>query len=182
MLQSTKGKEMSEESSKILIKKYGNRRLYSTETSSYITLAELEEMVKSGKEIKVIDTKSQEDITAQVLTQILVEGGKAKSIPVDFLEKLIRQRSDMIGSFLSKQTETIEKGVDSALQMQQEILELSQKMMKMGAVWPNPFMGFPGFMNRTKNAESSDQDQKQDQEIDVLKKKIEELERKMKGK
>lgn len=166
---------------KILIKKYGNRRLYSTETSSYITLSELESMVKNGKEIRVIDTKTEEDITAQVLTQILVEGGKAKSIPVDFLEKIIRQRSDMIGSLISRSTENIEKGVDSALQLQQEMFELSQKMMKMGAFWPNSFMGFPGMMGRAKKEETEYTSNNSD-EIEKLKKKMAELERQLREK
>lgn len=166
---------------KILIKKYGNRRLYSTESSSYVTLSELETMIKNGKDVRVIDTKTEEDITAQVLTQILVEGGKAKSIPVDFLERLIRQRSDMIGSFLSRSTENIEKGVDSALQLQQEMFELSQKMMKMGAFWPNPFMNLSGVMGREKRTESNQQNENLE-EIERLKVKMAELEKKLQEK
>lgn len=130
---------MSEE--KVLIKKYGNRRLYSTATSSYITLSELEEMVHSGLSIQVIDANSKEDITAQVLTQILVEGGKAKSIPVGFLEKIIRQRADLLDSLLTVQTQQIEKGVDVARQAQDEFFRMMQRAMQVGGGMWNPFLG-----------------------------------------
>lgn len=130
---------MSEE--KVLIKKYGNRRLYSTATSSYITLSELEEMVHSGLSIQVIDANSKEDITAQVLTQILVEGGKAKSIPVGFLEKIIRQRADLLDSLLTVQTQQIERGVDVARQAQDEFFRMMQRAMQVGGGMWNPFLG-----------------------------------------
>ena len=156
-------------SNKIIIKKYGNRRLYSTESSSYVTLTELEEVIKSGREIQVLDSKSNEDLTAQILTQILVEGGAAKSIPVDFLEKLIRQKKDRIAGFISKQTQNIEKGMDSAFSLQQEMMDLSQRMMRMGMFWPNPFGGFPA--QRTHKEPSN--------ETDELRRRIAELEKKL---
>lgn len=155
---------------KIIIKKYGNRRLYSTQTSAYVTLSELEELVRSGKEIQVLDSKTDEDLTAQVLTQILVDGGTAKSIPVDFLEKLIREKKDRIASFLSRQTQTIEKGVDTAISMQQEMFELSQKMMRMGMFWPNPFGGFP---------QNNPPPESNQNELEKLRKRLADLERRL---
>lgn len=127
------------EKDRILIKKYGNRRLYSTATSSYITLAELEDMVHSGESIQVIDANSKEDITAQVLTQILVEGGKAKSIPVGFLEKIIRQRADLLDSLLTVQSQQIERSVDVARQAQDEFFRMMQRAVQMGGGMWNPF-------------------------------------------
>ena len=125
---------------RILIKKYGNRRLYSTETSSYITLSELEVIVRSGQSIQVVDASSKEDITSQVLTQILVESGKAKSIPVVLLEKMIRQRSDLLGTLLNVQTQQIERSVDVARHAQDEFIKLMQRAMNVGGgIW-NPFM------------------------------------------
>ena len=131
-------------------------------------------MVRRGVDIQVIDTKSKEDITAQVLTQILVEGGRAKSIPVEFLEKLIRQRSDMIGLFLSRSTENIERSVDTALQLQQEMLELSQKMMKLGAFWPNPFLNVSSMMEKKRSNSGEHR-----AEIEHLRQKVEDLERRL---
>ena len=153
----------------ILIKKYGNRRLYSTESSTYITLAELEKIVHSGRSIKVVEVSTDEDSTAQVLTQILVEGGKARSIPVGFLEKIIRQRADLIGNLVTLQSQQIEKSVDVARQAQDEMLKMMQRVMQVsGGMW-NPFMGFPNM--RT----GEDQAQK----VRDLEREIEELKRKM---
>ena len=75
----------------VIIKKYANRRLYDTESSSYITLDRLAEMVREGREFEVVDAKTGEDITRQVLTQIIVEEEARGStmLPVNFLKQLI---------------------------------------------------------------------------------------------
>lgn len=75
----------------VVIKKYANRRLYNTESSSYVTLEDLAKMVRDGREFVVYDAKSGEDITRSVLTQIIVEeeakGGQL--LPESFLRSLI---------------------------------------------------------------------------------------------
>ena len=78
-------------SGKVVIKKYANRRLYDTESSSYITLDRLAQMVREGREFEVVDAKSGEDITRQVLTQIIVdeEARGATMLPINFLKQLI---------------------------------------------------------------------------------------------
>ncbi len=75
----------------VLIKKYANRRLYNTATSSYVTLEHLSAMVKEGAEFVVEDAKSGEDITRSVLTQIIFEEeGKGQNLlPIRFLRQLI---------------------------------------------------------------------------------------------
>ena len=84
---------MVKTSGKVTIKKYANRRLYDTESSSYITLDRLGAMIREGRDFEVIDAKSGEDITHQVLTQIIVEeesrGDGATMLPVNFLRQLI---------------------------------------------------------------------------------------------
>ena len=82
---------MARSSDKVTIKKYANRRLYDTESSSYITLDRLAEMVREGREFEVVDAKTGEDITRQVLTQIIVEEEARGStmLPVNFLKQLI---------------------------------------------------------------------------------------------
>lgn len=77
---------------KITIKKYANRRLYDTESSSYVTLDRLAQMIREGRDFVVVDAKSGEDITHQVLTQIIVEEearGGATMLPANFLRQLI---------------------------------------------------------------------------------------------
>lgn len=75
----------------VTIKKYANRRLYDTNTSSYITLEDLCEMVKKGVEFVVVDAKTDEDLTRQVLTQIIFEQeSKGYSLlPIKFLRTII---------------------------------------------------------------------------------------------
>jgi polyhydroxyalkanoate synthesis repressor PhaR len=75
----------------VIIKKYANRRLYDTESSSYITLERLAEMVRQKREFKVVDAKSGEDITHSVLTQIIMdeESRGQTMLPVGFLRQLI---------------------------------------------------------------------------------------------
>jgi polyhydroxyalkanoate synthesis repressor PhaR len=82
---------MAKSSDKVTIKKYANRRLYDTESSSYITLDRLAEMVREGREFEVVDAKTGEDITRQVLTQIIVdeEARGSTMLPVNFLKQLI---------------------------------------------------------------------------------------------
>ena len=82
---------MSKSAGKVTIKKYANRRLYDTESSTYITLDRLAEMIREGREFEVVDAKSGEDITRQVLTQIIVdeEARGSTMLPVNFLKQLI---------------------------------------------------------------------------------------------
>ena len=85
------GKNSEGKSETVIIKKYANRRLYNTESSSYITLDNLAEMVRTGRDFVVYDAKTGEDITRSVLTQIIVEEeGKGKAmLPTGFLRQLI---------------------------------------------------------------------------------------------
>lgn len=82
---------MAKQAGKVTIKKYANRRLYDTESSSYITLDRLATMIREGREFEVLDAKSGEDITHQVLTQIIVdeEARGSTMLPVNFLRQLI---------------------------------------------------------------------------------------------
>ena len=80
----------------ITIKKYANRRLYDTHKSSYITLDDLLAMTRSGQEFRVVDAKSGEDLTHNVLTQIIMEEESRGQtlLPVDFLRQLIGMYGD----------------------------------------------------------------------------------------
>ena len=91
-------------SPKVKIKKYANRRLYNTATSSYVTLDHLCQMVKEGTEFVVHDAKTGEDITRSVLTQIIVEEeGKGQNLlPVSFLRQLISFYGDNLQALVPK--------------------------------------------------------------------------------
>lgn len=91
----------TEKKEAVVIKKYANRRLYNTETSTYVTLEDLATMVRSDRDFVVFDAKTGDDLTHSVLTQIIVEqenrvGGQTL-LPVPFLRQLIRFYDDSIG-------------------------------------------------------------------------------------
>lgn len=100
----------------VVVKKYANRRLYNTETSTYVTLEDLAAMVRSDRDFTVFDAKSGEDLTHSVLTQIIVEqesrGSGPNLLPTPFLRQLIRFYDDigvspMVPSFLQMSLETL---------------------------------------------------------------------------
>jgi polyhydroxyalkanoate synthesis repressor PhaR len=98
---------MAKSTGKVTIKKYANRRLYDTESSSYITLDRLAEMVREGREFQVVDAKSGEDITRQVLTQIIVdeEARGATMLPINFLKQLIGLYGNSMQNFVPQYLE-----------------------------------------------------------------------------
>jgi polyhydroxyalkanoate synthesis repressor PhaR len=100
----------------VIIKKYANRRLYDTESSSYITLERLAEMVRQKREFKVVDARSGEDITHNVLTQIIMdeESRGETLLPVSFLRQLIGlygggQMQSMLPQYLEASLEAYQR-------------------------------------------------------------------------
>jgi polyhydroxyalkanoate synthesis repressor PhaR len=103
----------------ITIKKYANRRLYNTGSSTYVTLEDLAQMVKSGEEFVVQDAKSGEDITRSVLAQIIFDQEAKEGqnlLPITFLRQLIRFYGDsmqvMVPSFLEHSMNTFAREQD----------------------------------------------------------------------
>ena len=92
----------------VTIKKYSNRRLYNTETSSYITQEDVVILIKHGKKFKIIDAETKNDITSSILTQIILERENSgmNLIPEDFLKQIIlfneNNKASEMFSFLSK--------------------------------------------------------------------------------
>ena len=99
----------------VVIKKYANRRLYDTESSAYITLERLAEMVRQKRDFKVVDAKTGEDITHNVLTQIIMdeEARGTNMLPVNFLRQLISMYGDSVQSlvpqYLEASLETLQR-------------------------------------------------------------------------
>ncbi len=91
----------------VTIKKYANRRLYNTESSTYITLEHLAEMVRKKREFRVVDAKSGEDITHNVLTQIIMEeeARGTTMLPVNFLRQLIGMYGDSMQAMVPQYLE-----------------------------------------------------------------------------
>lgn len=87
----------------ILIKKYGNRRLYDTSESRYVTQEELEGAIRGGQDVRVVDAKTGEDLTQSTLAQIILEGRRAAGLlPVPLLLQLIRMNDDALAEFMGR--------------------------------------------------------------------------------
>jgi polyhydroxyalkanoate synthesis repressor PhaR len=116
----------------MVIKKYGNRRLYDTAQSRYITLEELAEIVRGGAEVQVLDAKSGRDLTQATLAQIILESrGAAKLLPVPLLAQLIRMGDEALAEFFGRYLAT-------ALQMYQQARQGAQALAPY-----NPLAGLP---------------------------------------
>jgi polyhydroxyalkanoate synthesis repressor PhaR len=91
----------------VIIKKYANRRLYNTESSSYITLEHLAKLTREGREFKVLDAKTNEDITHSVLTQIIMdeESRGETMLPSSFLRQIISMYGDSMQSVVPQYLE-----------------------------------------------------------------------------
>lgn len=89
-------------SSTVLIKKYGNRRLYDTSDSRYINLDDIAALIRQGKQVKVIDVTSGEDVTRVTLTQIISEDAKGKptGLPLELLRQLIIASDEVRQEFM----------------------------------------------------------------------------------
>ena len=117
----------------VIIKKYANRRLYDTESSSYITLDRLAEMVRQKRDFKVVDAKSGDDITRSVLAQIIMdeEARGTNMLPVNFLRQLISMYGDQMQAVVPQY---LEASLDALQRNQSQLRETMA-----GAFAANPF-------------------------------------------
>lgn len=89
---------------KVTIKKYSNRRLYDTEKNAYVTLQEVADLIKEGRQVEVVDAQSGEYVTSFILTQIVLEEAKKKNLllPVPLLHLIIRYGETTLNEFFDK--------------------------------------------------------------------------------
>jgi polyhydroxyalkanoate synthesis repressor PhaR len=129
----------------VVVKKYANRRLYNTETSTYVTLEDLAAMVRSDRDFVVYDAKSGDDLTHAVLTQIIVEQEGRKDgqtlLPIPFLRQLIRFYDDSIGRM-----------VPSYLQFSLENLVKEQEKFRsqITSAFSNPAAAFEAYQDQAR--------------------------------
>lgn len=127
---------MSEESAPLLIKRYASRRLYNTETSDYVTLEDIAGFIRAGREVKIVDLKSGDDLTRQYLLQIIAEHeSRGESVlPIAVLTDLVRGYTTQAGSV-----------VPDFLAMSFEMLKQGQSKMVENMTAMNPMAQMPGF-------------------------------------
>lgn len=186
---------MASASDPITIKKYANRRLYNTGTSTYVTLEDLASMVKKGEDFQVVDAKSSDDITHQVLTQIIFEQeNKGQNLlPITFLRQLIRFYGDSIQSFVPKY---LELSMGALTRDQQKVRDtmgagsfggtpfqaVEDQMRANAAMMERAFRMFSLFPGQTDEEESAEEpaaaaprEGKDQSELDALKREMAEM-------
>ena len=89
---------------KVKLKKYANRRLYDMEKSAYVTLNQVADLIRQGRQVEVTDAKTNEDVTAFILTQIILEEAKNKKflLPIPVLHLIIQFGDNILGDFFEK--------------------------------------------------------------------------------
>jgi polyhydroxyalkanoate synthesis repressor PhaR len=163
-----------------LIKKYPNRRLYDTKTSSYITLADVKQMVLKNEDFQVLDAKTNEDLSRQILLQIILdeESGGMPMFSSDLLSQMIRSYGSAMQGFMGSY---LEKNLEGFQQMQKALQEQSQKLYGDGSrnsneIWAQ-FMNMQGpamqglmqaYMEQSQKMLAQFQDQMQNQARNVF--------------
>lgn len=128
----------------VVLKKYGNRRLYDANRSGYVTLADVRDMLQQGEDIQVVDAKSGEDLTKTVLVQMILEAENTQeALPVEFLKQVIRLAnsptrevfakglSGFVQPFLDLHKEAGRTFLDAQRDFQQQLqVQMSQQMQQ----------------------------------------------------
>src|SRR5262252_4975444 len=129
--------EETKSGAKILeIKKYPNRRYYDATHSRHLTLEEIRSLIQQGYDIRVIDAKTSSDITAQVLTQLILEldTPKLDSLPVPLLVRLIRMNDQLVKDFIEKY---FNQALKSFLDYQQQVEDQIRRTHGLPTVFPS---------------------------------------------
>jgi polyhydroxyalkanoate synthesis repressor PhaR len=176
----------------VIIKKYANRRLYNTGTSTYVTLEDLAGMVKSGEDFIVYDAKTGEDITRSVLTQIIFEQenkGGQNLLPVAFLRQLIRFYGDSMHPLVSR---FLEVSIDSLTREQEKFRQQMSQAFGVGPfgviedqvrrnmeMFERAFAMFAPFARREAQAAEGDKPAGSGGEIDDLKRQLDDVQKRL---
>jgi len=176
----------------VIIKKYANRRLYNTGTSTYVTLEDLAGMVKSGEDFIVYDAKTGEDITRSVLTQIIFEQenkGGQNLLPITFLRQLIRFYGDSMHPLVSR---FLEVSIDSLTREQEKFRQqmtqafgagpfgaLEDQVRRNMEMFERAFAMFAPFARREAQAAEAEKTGGAGAEIDDLKRQLDDVQKRL---
>jgi len=112
-----------------LIKRYENRKLYDTEASAYVSLSDIADLVRQGETVQVIDNVTGDDLTAQTLTQIILEEGKQGKhvLPTDLLHDLLRRGGEVVDTSLDRLRHGMDDLVQSSVGRLNQLVPESQR-------------------------------------------------------
>lgn len=180
----------SKDDDTVIIKKYANRRLYNTQSSSYITLDHLAKMTREGVDYKVLDAKSGNDITHQILTQIIMdeEASGEQMLPVNFLRDLIcmygNSMQSLIPHYLEASMENFRNNRSKLAKAFEDsmgnnpLAKLAEQNMAMFKAATQAFM--PGAEGADKAADSdADSAGEGGEDLTTLRKQMEEMQKRL---
>jgi polyhydroxyalkanoate synthesis repressor PhaR len=123
------------EAKELVIKRYGNRRLYNTETGGYVTYEDLIKLIREGRDIKVVDSVTSEDVTKTILIQLILEEEKRKKpiLPTEFLFQLLRSREEAVQDFFKNH---LAASFEAYLKTKEEFDKRFRAMLEMAATAP----------------------------------------------
>jgi polyhydroxyalkanoate synthesis repressor PhaR len=188
---------MTKPNEPVIIKKYANRRLYNTGTSTYVTLEDLASMVKKGADFTVYDAKSGEDITRSVLAQIIFEQENKEGqnlLPIAFLRQLIRFYGDsmqmLVPRFLEASIESLTKEQGKLREQMTQAFggvgfgPMEDQVRRNMEMFQRTFAMFAPFARRetpssAAPSESDEKPQRSSDELDTLKRQMEEMQRRI---
>lgn len=119
------------------IKRYGNRKLYDTQQSHYVTLEEISRMVRKGADIRVVDNRTGEDLTTIILTQIMLEEEKAKrsALPISLLKNIIQLGEESLTEWVQRGRHSISSMTTEGREQLSRILEKGHETRGEGALF-----------------------------------------------
>ena len=185
---------MAKSEGPVTIKKYANRRLYNTGTSTYVTLEDLAAMVKAGEEFVVYDAKSGDDITRSVLAQIIFEQENKEGqslLPINFLRQLIRFYGDsmqmLVPRYLEVSIESLTREQEKFRQQMAQAFGVSafgpleEQVRRNMEMFERTFAMFAPFARREGQSAEAEKGSRSGggEEIDDLKRQMEEMQKRL---
>jgi len=180
---------LAETNKPLLIKRYASRRLYNTETSDYVTLEDIAEFIRDGREVQIIDLKSGDDLTRQYLLQIIAEHESRGEnvLPLNVLNDLVRsytsQATSVVPEFLAASFEMLQKGQSQIMENMTKASPLASMpgmdaMRAQQEAFMKAMTGGLGGMSTVPGAASGAEDS-EDEDLDEIKKQLAELQQKL---
>lgn len=181
---------MAQSEKPLLIKRYASRRLYNTETSDYVTLEDIAEFIRDGRDVQIIDLKSGDDLTRQYLLQIIAEHESRgeNMLPVNVLNDLVRsyatQATSMVPEFLATSFDMLR---DSQTQMMEKMTKANplatmpgmEAMRAQQEAFLKAMTGQMAGMGTTPATSAREEDDAGGEDLDEIKRQLAELQQKL---
>lgn len=180
---------MGDDVNTLVIKRYASRRLYNSETSEYVTLQEIAELIRSGRDVRIVDRKTGDDLTRQYLVQIIAdhEAKGEELLPLSILMEVVRtyndKASDVVPKFLDQSFQMLQ---NSQSQVMESMKAMSDPMYAVRDLERRQREAFNSFMeywttggSAAKDEKPKQEEESEESELDQIKRQLAELQSKI---